>query len=333
MSLDKIDSPSPLLEIIPLDTKKNAGILSQRLIDIIWTALQEKKKLLLFYNRRWSARAWICQDCGYFEKCPHCDISFAHHAFPDPHLVCHQCWAVAPFPIVCWSCWWTHTVPIGIWIQKIETEIATCFWNALYAPILRIDSDVWQKVWILYEKIECSSLILATNMASTLKHSSIHAVVFLHFEVNLGIPEYDLEEQIFQEITYYKRQKLPIYIQTYIPEHPLLQQVVYGNTKDMLFHLVDERKTFQYPPFFSFAIIRVHHEQKKRVVSMMLHLIQKLECFSSGDIFIAFDKEIWEKRWWEWTQKITLKWKDILPVIRSCEVEILKNRFVTLEWY
>ncbi len=81
-----------------------APLVSSELIRIIHENKQDDKKTLLFYNRRGTARAWMCEDCGHFEKCPHCDIAFAYHRSPIKRLVCHQCNAVAPFPIECPKC-------------------------------------------------------------------------------------------------------------------------------------------------------------------------------------------------------------------------------------
>ena len=59
--------------------------------EIIAEQINNNKKTLIFYNRRGSASAWICQDCGFFEKCPNCDIAFSYHIFPRKRLVCHHC--------------------------------------------------------------------------------------------------------------------------------------------------------------------------------------------------------------------------------------------------
>jgi hypothetical protein len=91
---------------------------------------------------------------------------------------------------------------------------------------MQIDSDSKKKVCDLYNEIDTHDVILATNLASTLVHSAIASVVFLSFESNLSIPEYDMEELLFDEILYYKKQGLPIFLQTYIPHHPLIHQVL-----------------------------------------------------------------------------------------------------------
>lgn len=174
--------------------------------------------------------------------------------------------------------------------------------------ILRIDSDNTRSILEAYDSLDQSDIILATALGSTLVHPDIGTVIFLSFEMNLSIPEYDIEEQIFDEILYYKKQGLPIHIQTYTPEHPLLREVLYGNQKSFFETMSEERKKFQYPPFCELVTIRVHDENQEKVTRMMYHLIQKIQLMQQDDVFfMAADNDIWERHGGEWSQKIILK--------------------------
>lgn len=160
----------------------------------------------------------------------------------------------------------------------------------------------------------------------------IGAVVFLCFEVNLSIPEYDLEEHLFGEISYFKKQGFPLYIQTYTPDHPLLDIILFGNHQSFLQYLMEERKNFQYPPFTELATIRIHDEKKEKVQDMLGRLVNKISQIKDDSTFLAFDRDVWEKYAGEWVQKIVLKDKNLSCLINQLEVEIVRNRSVTLEW-
>jgi len=98
-------SENNFISIIPLSKEGiEAPLISRELLDIIRDNTSKGKKTLIFYNRRGTARAWLCEDCGFFEKCPHCDIAFAYHTIPIKRLVCHQCNTIAPFPLECPHC-------------------------------------------------------------------------------------------------------------------------------------------------------------------------------------------------------------------------------------
>ncbi len=102
--------------------------------------------------------------------------------------------------------------------------------------------------------------------------------------------------------------------------------------KSFLGYLSRERKEFRYPPFAELATIRVHDEQKKKVEDIMRKLINKIGLLKNTTTFLAFDTEIYEKSHGEWQQKIILKDTDISYILRELEVEIVRNRSVTLEW-
>lgn len=320
-----------IITIIPLQTAKlEAPSLSIEIVNILEWVRASGKKSLILYSRRGNARAWICADCGHYEKCPHCDIAFAYHTTPNKCLICHQCSNIAPFPVICPHCHGSKINPVGVGIQQIEENLIKIFWDTV--SVLRVDSDTKEKTEILYRKIHTSDIILATHIGSSITHPDIGAVIWLSFELNLSIPSYHIEEDIYNEISYFKKQGLPLYIQTYTPDHPLLREIIWGNTKSFLSYLSQERRDFLYPPFSELATIRIHDEQKKKVEDIMRKLINKIWLLKNKSTFFAFDTEIRERYSGEWQQKIILKDTDLSYIIRELEVEIVRNRSVTLEW-
>ncbi len=287
------------------------------------------KKCLVFYSRRWNARALICTDCGHYEKCENCDIALAYHTTPHKCLMCHHCGIKSAFPIVCPGCQWSNMDPIGIWIQQIEKSLHQIFPKH---TILRIDSDIWEKNKDLYESIWESNIIVCTNTGMSIVHPDIWWVIWLSFELNLSVPSYHIEEDIYHEITYYKKQWLDLYIQTYTPDHPLLREVTSGNMKSFLWYLSRERRGFGYPPFAEIATLRIHDTSIKKVESTMTSLIQKISLIKHITTFLAFDTLLKSRERGEWQQKIILKDKDLSYLIESLEIEIVRNRHITLEW-
>jgi len=64
----------------------------------------------------------------------------------------------------------------------------------------------------------------------------------------------------------------------------------------------------------------------------MSKLINKIGILKNKSTFFAFDTEIIERYHGEWQQKIILKDKNLSYLIQELEVEIIRNRSVTLEW-
>ncbi len=87
-----MENSESFIHVIPLGTAYlHAPYISDVLIQMILEGKKAGKKTLIFYNRRGNARAYICEDCGHYEKCPHCDIALSYHSDNRGALICHQC--------------------------------------------------------------------------------------------------------------------------------------------------------------------------------------------------------------------------------------------------
>lgn len=236
------------------------------MLEIISQNIISKQKTLIFYNRRGSASAWICQDCGFFEKCPNCDIAFSYHTFPSRRLLCHQCNFSEKISFECPVCQGHRFVTAGVGIEQIAENIS----RRISARVEIFDSDHIKKTTDIFEKLDKCDVLLSTSLGALLTDNRIGSVIFALFEVNISVPDYALEEEIYSQISYVKKQQIPLYIQTFAPEYPLLKEIVFGNYKSFLALLKNERKTFSYPPFVDFVTIRIHHKQKEIVKNTLL---------------------------------------------------------------
>jgi primosomal protein N' (replication factor Y) (superfamily II helicase) len=235
----------------------------------------------------------------------------------------------SPFPIICAKCSWSKIEPVGIGIQQVEEHLEKILGKSY--SIIRLDSDTPGKVADLYEGINVSDIVLSTNIGGSIIHQDIGAVIWLSFEVNLSIPSYHIEEDIYDEISYYKKQGVDIYIQTYTPDHPLLREIMDGNTRSFISMLSRERKSFGYPPYGEVVTLRIHDESQKKVADIMTKMIHKIGIIKKPSTFFAFDTDIRERSHGEWQQKIILKDTDLSYILRDLEVEIVRNRSVTLQ--
>ena len=75
--------PMPLVSIVDMRDELyhgNRSPISQD-IDRIRSKkrLENKEQIVLFLNRRGYNTYVFCRDCGYIEKCPHCEVSLTYH--------------------------------------------------------------------------------------------------------------------------------------------------------------------------------------------------------------------------------------------------------------
>ena len=214
-------------------------------------------------------------------------------------------------------------------IQQIEADLQRLLPKA---EILRIDSDTHKKKSELYTESSHYDIVLGTYASLGFLQTGVSHVVCMLFESDLTLPDYRMEEEVYHALEYMKKSGKNVLIQTYLPEHPLLRTILDGNYRDFLRTMSEERQKFDYPPYAEFALIRVHDTSKEKVQDIIAKLVNKITLLKSEDIFLAYDRDISEKYAGEWIQKIILKGKDLSPILSELQVEILRNRAVTLEW-
>lgn len=185
----------------------------------------------------------------------------------------------------------------------------------------------------MFESVQNADIIIATSMAIFLNNSDIGAVIFPLFELNNSVPEYDFEESLYLHIMYWKKRNLPIFIQTFSPQNPILEALIFGNYRSFLDILKKERKQFSYPPFSDFVFIHVHNKQKSEVQKMIQGLVERIESLKNDDIFMAYDRDVWEKYHGEWMQKIILKGRGVSDILEHISSSIVRNRHIYVDWH
>ena len=180
--------------------------------------------------------------------------------------------------------------------------------NFPHFSIFRFDSDTKQKKSSLISDIQDSQIIVSTYAGIGLLHrDAIKSIVFLLFESDLTLPDYRMEEDLYHTLEYAKKSSKEVFIQTYIPEHPLLMTLTEGNYRDFLFYVSSERKKFSYPPFVDFVTIRIHDASRDRLENMRNKLINKIEMLKNDSITFFYEKEVTERTHGEWISKLLLK--------------------------
>ncbi|HBB27254.1 TPA: hypothetical protein DCZ36_02005 [Candidatus Gracilibacteria bacterium] len=318
-----------MFTIIDLNYAKcSLPFLSNELLEKISETIVKRKKCLLFFNRRGSARTLICRDCGYQAICERCDLAMIVHTSPSHRLLCHHCSAESPIPHGCPQCHGSNLNSIGFGIQKIEENLAKLFPEA---QIARIDSDKKRSEGMHFQEISEAQILLSTELGNTLSIEGIELVAFLLLESEIAVPEYDIEEKIYINIVYNARKGSDICIQTFAPKSDLIRNITEGNYRDFLVHTLAERKAFSYPPYKELVHIWVRDKSKERIKDIIYKLKNKLETLKTSDIELYFDKELFTKRNNEYGQKIVLKGSNLSPLLTEIEKEIFRNRGVSLE--
>ena len=263
---DRVGSHSlPEISIIDCQTHTPDEGLSAPLRQHIRKTIEEGQQVLLFLNRRGYAPTLFCPSCRHIPKCDRCDRSFTFHQ-ASKKLWCHHCNSQKTVPSTCEACQEAKLVPLGIGIERVEEALKKYFPDT---PLIRIDSDNTRLKGQFEEKItqihtQKPAIILGTQMLAKGHHfPDITLVAILDVDGGLLCTDYHAIERMGQLITQVAgragRGDKPghVLLQTYYPQHPLLQRLISEGYSAFSAALLEERKETLLPPFTSMAILRV----------------------------------------------------------------------------
>ncbi len=249
------------------------GHLSGELYQALREALEEKEQVILFQNRRGFSPYIQCADCGWIPYCKNCDVSLTYHK-NENRLVCHYCGYSIPVPTRCPSCGSTHLHTRGFGTEKIEDEIKLMFPEARPAR-LDLDTTRSKKQYLSiirnFEEQKTDVLIGTQMITKGLDFAHVRIVGILNADNLLHFPDFRAWERSYQLMAQVsgragrKDKRGHVFIQTYDPEHPVINDVLNNDYYHMYITQLKERKIFHYPPFFRLIRITLKHRKDETV--------------------------------------------------------------------
>ncbi|MCB0458030.1 MAG: primosomal protein N' [Flavobacteriaceae bacterium] len=250
-----------------LKRKKMTGHFSDRLLEDMDEALQNKEQVILFQNRRGYSPIVECTTCGVSPQCPNCDVSLTYHQHKD-QLRCHYCGYSMAMLISCLACGNETLDSKGFGTEQIEEELKELF--PTYS-ITRMDQDTtkgkhaYAKLIERMENKEIDILVGTQMLAKGLDFRDVSLVGVMNADNLLNFPDFRAHERSFQLLQQVagragrtqKRGK--VLIQSYNPQHQILQQVSTHDYESMYKEQSEERYQFHYPPHYRIIKITVKH--------------------------------------------------------------------------
>jgi primosomal protein N' (replication factor Y) len=161
----------------------------------------------------------------------------------------------------------------GFGTEKIEDELKLFFPEAV---IDRLDLDTTRRKFghdkILQKFSEGKTQILVGTQMITkgLDFEHVRIVGILDADNLLNFPDFRSHERAFQLMMQVsgragrKNSQGKVVIQTYQPQHPVIAQIIEGSFEQLFHSTLQERKLFQYPPWFRLIYITVKHKNRDR---------------------------------------------------------------------
>lgn len=271
------DAQPPKISVIDLRKHRSHCGLSKPALNTIEQALSQKQQVIIFINRRGFAPILICNDCGWSAQCPACDARLVVHKNPT-HLRCHHCETNLKIISHCKTCGSSDLTTLGQGTEKIEDFLLEQFPGY---PVLRIDRDTTKERDAMARTIQKVNtgepmILVGTQMIAKGHHfPSVTKVILIDTDSGLLSADFRGSEKTLQLITQVAgragRERLPgeVHIQTRLPEHPLLQQLLRDGYLITAQTLLTERKDAGFPPFGHLVLFRANSTKLEKANELL----------------------------------------------------------------
>ncbi len=333
----------PEIELVDIKEKyrkkRMTGHFSDRLLEMITEALDNKEQVILFQNRRGFAPVVECETCGVSPQCPNCDVSLTYHNYRK-ELRCHYCGHRQAMPHNCGACGSEKLNTKGFGTEQIEIELEELFPNA---KVGRMDLDTtrgkysYQKIIGQFQSQEIDILVGTQMLSKGLDFANVSLVGIMNADNMLNFPDFRAHERSYQLMVQVsgragrasKRGKVAV--QTYNPHHQILQQVSTNDFEEMYKEQLEERWQYHYPPFYRIIKITLRHKDFNRVEEGAIWLGKSLISIFKHDILGPSTPGISKIRnYYIRTIIIKIPQKQSLSVSKN-QIQQVKNAFQSIK--
>lgn len=268
-----------LIKIVDMRDFKDRSILSDQLRGSAADKIAEGERVLLFVNKRGFSNSIICQDCGYYFRCPDCALSMTYHK-EARRLSCRYCNKSADAPERCPKCGSYGLAEVGIGTERVEEEVKEIFPDV---KRVRLDSDTTKDS---KAKVEAKGgeIVIGTDIVMRIPGIRPFSLIgIVSADTGLHLPDFRLSHRTYKLL----RGLIDlagggeVIIQTHNPYHHAIQ--AHANPEgiadpanrglDRFYSKeIGYRRELKYPPFSSMVIITIEGSNSDKCLDRSLRL-------------------------------------------------------------
>ena len=306
-----------------LDMAGESRNISPTLEKEIRKALDNKRGVILFLNRRGFSYGYVCKNCGHVVQCPNCSVSLTYHK-RDRKLMCHTCGYSTPLIRSCPECGSTELYPSGFGTEMAEEEVRQLFPSSrierLDTDTARGDRDRTREVLSDFREGKIDILLGTQMIAKGLNFPLVSLVGIINADSTLSLPDFragertfDLLYQVAGRAGRYHDDGLVI-IQTRQPSAGSITKVAENRVEDFYDGELTERRETRFPPFTRLVnlTLRSKNEDRARESAETLErdAVTLSSSFDDIEIFSASPCLI-EKQAQQWRYHVLLRSESI----------------------
>jgi len=266
----------PAVTIVDLrrDPPPRQAWLSPVLRQALAATLDAGEQAMLFLNRRGYAPLTLCRTCGFRLHCPRCTAWLVEHRL-TVRLECHHCGYATGRPDACPDCGSDGGFAVcGPGVERIAEEVAGLLPSARVA-VLTSDTihGPTQAADAIHRITDHEvDLIIGTQIVAKGHHFPMLTMVGV-VDADLGLAGGDLRaaertyQLLYQVAGRAGRADRPgrVILQSYLPEHPVLQALASGDRDAFLAAEGEARRVQGWPPYGKLAALIVSGRREDRV--------------------------------------------------------------------
>jgi primosomal protein N' (replication factor Y) (superfamily II helicase) len=273
----------PSIDLVDMkaDPPEKGRFLSPVLVEGAEAVVAQGGQVLFFLNRRGYAPLTLCRTCGHRFMCPDCAAWLVEHRFRG-RLACHHCGFTMPAPKACPNCGTADSlVACGPGVERVAEEARELFPEA---RLTILSSDLVAGVTEMRQRFADIAegrydIVVGTQLIAKGHHFPLLTLVGV-VDGDLGLGQGDMRaaERIYQLLHQVVgragRGDQPGrgMIQTYLPEHPVMQALASGGEEAFYSAEIAARQRYSLPPFGRLAALIVSGRDRERVTAFARRL-------------------------------------------------------------
>ena len=263
-------------------------LVSRALMDRLAALPEQGEQAVVLVPRRGYSPFLSCRSCGEVVMCPHCDVALTVHRGQGGRqwLRCHWCDHREDLENRCSHCGSTAFKPFGAGTQKV-LELLSQELEGL--RLLRFDRDSTggrdghRRLLDRFAAGEADVLIGTQMLAKGMDLPRVTLAAVLAADGLLHRPDLRAGEQALQLLLQLAgragRGERPgqVLVQTYSPEHPVIQHLVDGRYEEFLAQEVALRREAALVPFSRACLLRLSGESPSATATAAAVLAERLK--------------------------------------------------------
>lgn len=236
--------------------KKKFSALSDQVQMLIETEIARGSRIFVYAARRGIAPLTVCNDCGTPVTDPATGAPMTLHKTETGNVfLSFRSGAMLPAETPCRTCGGWNLISLGIGVQRVIDEIKKITPNTPLFTLTTETAATHTKAKKLAEEFfnTRGAILVGTDRALPYLYEPVEYSVAASIDSALSSSAWRAHSYALNTLFYLQsRTSETVYVQTRMPDAPVLRSFASGNPTDFIDQELADRKTFGYPPFVTF---------------------------------------------------------------------------------